>query len=167
MVKIEYGSDISELDRIIMQPVGVVEKEYISKLISPGTPAKSMYPLDYRVGDFLDDDILKRIRKFEENNPEKIKKWQTEDEEKQRNWFVYDIYRNVENSEDGNTRKIREIIRICLKYDPNKFVLSVTNQYFKTGKISDKQLQVLTKIAKKVSEVRRWEIKNMVGLQIK
>ncbi len=158
MVNIEYSNDISELDRIIMKPVSVKsvniekekdeEKKYIPELVSPGNQAKPMYLSDYRFCDFMDDDILRKMREFEKNNPEKIEKWRKEDEEKQRNWFVYDICRNSENSEDGDVRKIREIIRICLKYNPNKFVLSVVGQYFKNGKISDKQLQVLTKIAK-------------------
>lgn len=143
MVKVEYSSNISELDRIIMQPVSIVEKEYIPETASPGTPV-----IEYR---FLDDATYEKIREFEKNNPEKIKKWKKEEEERQMDWFMWKrsgMFGNVDNNEDSNIREIREIISICLKYNPNKFVKSVTNQYLKSGKISDKQLQVLTKIAK-------------------
>ena len=154
MVKVEYNSNISELDRIMnpdsTQSIGAVEKKYIPKIVSPGTPAKLEYPSDYRFDDFLDDEILKKITDFERNNPERIKKWKKEEEERQMDWFMWKrsgMFGNADNNEDSSIREIREIIRICLKYSPNKFVFSVTNQYFKTGKISDKQLQVLTKIA--------------------
>lgn len=139
-----------------MQPVSVVEKEYIPEIVSPGTPATPEYPSDYRFGDFLDDEVLKKITDFERNNPEKIKKWKKEEEERQMDWFMWKrsgMFGNVDNNEDSSIREIRDIISICLKYSPNKFVFSVTNQYFKSGKISDKQLQVLTKIANTKSRI--------------
>ncbi|MBZ5529632.1 MAG: hypothetical protein LAN71_17255, partial [Acidobacteriia bacterium] len=90
-----------------------------------------------------------KMSEFEKNNPEKIKKWKKEDEERQMDWFLCKrsgIFGKVDN---GNGKEIKEILRICLKYSPNKFVFSVSEQFIKNGRISDKQLQVLINIAKK------------------
>lgn len=107
-------------------------------------------PNDYEIREILfngliDMETWNKINEFEKNNPDKIRKWREEDEEK--NEFRYrdnSAIVNV-NKRNGAGKTCEEkVIKICiLRYPKNKFVLSVSEQYKRYGKISEKQFNAL------------------------
>lgn len=96
---------------------------------------------DYEVreilfSEFIDIGTWNKIRQFERENPDKIRKWREEDEER---------YRDDSILVNGIKETCEEkVIKICLsKYPRSKFVHSVSEYYKRYGKISEKQFNIL------------------------
>lgn len=84
------------------------------------------------------DEVIKRIRTFEKEHPEKIAEWnKTED-------VINKVDRDKSNSRNI---EVDDLINKCMLVSPkSKFVLSVKMQFERKGFVSDKQIAVLDRI---------------------
>jgi hypothetical protein len=142
-VKIEQSSDIGELDNIL------------GRKPKTSTPFTGKPPSEYSFEEFLDKETLAKVKNFEKNNPEKIKMWQEEDRK------AIDSYNRAKKFLDRNVRSHKsselqtkqediDILNRCkLLFPTNSFVMSVSQWYERTHRISEKQLDVLISILNK------------------
>jgi hypothetical protein len=142
-IKIEHSSDSNELENLLGRKKGNVA-------VFTGKP-----PSQYSFDEFLDKETLAKVIAFEKNNPAKIKMWQEEDRK------MLDSYYKLKNFLSRNMRGRRcseiqtkqadvDILNRCkLLYPTSKFVISVSQWYEKTHRISEKQLNVLISILEK------------------
>ncbi|MGA3168636.1 MAG: hypothetical protein ABSF14_21245 [Terriglobia bacterium] len=139
-IKIEHSSDSNELENLLGRKKGNVA-------VFTGKP-----PSQYSFDEFLDKETLAKVIAFEKNNPAKIKMWQEEDRK------MLDNYYKLKRFLSGNLRGRRcseiqtkqadvDILNRCkLLFPTNSFVISVSQWYSKTHKISEKQVNVLKNI---------------------
>lgn len=142
-MKIEHSSDSNELENLL----GRKQRNVVA--------FTGKLPSEYKFDDFLDTETLAKVIAFEKNNPAKIKMWQEEDRK------MLDSYYKLKRFLSGNLRGRRcseiqtkqsdvDILNRCkLLFPTSKFVVSVSQWYEKTHKISEKQLNVLMSILEK------------------
>lgn len=111
-------------------------------------------PSDYEIreilfGGLIDIETWNKIKHFERDNPDKIRRWREEDGEKmfhnRSSSFLVNRRVNKRNDKKGVSETCEnKIIKICLsKYPKSKFVLSVSEYYKRYGRISEKQMDAL------------------------
>lgn len=103
------------------------------------------------IGGFIDMETWNKIKEFERDNPDKIRKWREENEEKNEfrygdNSVIASVNKRNESGKNCETCE-EKIIKLCLKKHPkSNFVFSVSEQYKMNGRISDKQMDALKRM---------------------
>lgn len=138
MIKIEHSSDGDQLEKLLGR--------------NPRNVFTGKLPSQYGFDDFLDKATLDKVHAFEKNNPEKIKLWQEEDKKTYDDYyksrrFLIGFVKGRKSSENQEKQSKIDILNRCkLLYPTNKFVISVSQWYERTRRISEKQLDVLASI---------------------
>lgn len=123
----------------------ISEDEIINYDFKPNYDFTNYYAMQAIKDGFFDLETWNKIVEFEKNNPDKIKKWREEDEETRE---YYNRNNNILVNRNDK-KEIREtceekVIKLCLKkYPKSKFVISVSEYYKRTCKISEKQMNIL------------------------
>jgi hypothetical protein len=107
----------------------------------------------FEITDFIDIETWNKIKDFEINNPETIKRWREEDEQKQKDWEHSKFLRVLENKsrrvevKSERQELIEKMLEYCIYVDKkNRFIHSLYNFYTDRKYLSDKQLNILREI---------------------